>query len=185
MGVAIAILICFNGRGNAETSLTLITGLKMKPSEVERRHQLLKTYFEGRDWDVVGEYSLKRQLVLNSAQLLPNYPFVIDDEWEVEPGRSDQGRGDLIFTDGHGNFAVVEVKYLDLPSQDSPASNRRSKKRRESNREKRRQVEAQAPKYAKRLQEKLRITEPVAAYYFTNDHEKPQQLETPIVQPLD
>ena len=51
----------------------------MQQSEIERRHHLLQTYFEGRDWDVVGEYDLKRQLVLNSSQLLPNYPFVIDD----------------------------------------------------------------------------------------------------------
>ena len=150
----------------------------MKRSEIERRNRLLRNYFDGRDWDAVGEYGLKRELVLNSSQLLPNYSFVIDDEWEVEPGRSDQGRGDLVFTDGQGNFAVVEVKYLDLPSKDSPISNRSGKKRRESNREKRRQVEAQAPKYAKRLREKLGITESVAAYYFTNEYKKPQLLCT-------
>jgi len=71
-----------------------------------------------------------------STQLLPDYPYVIEDEWEVEPGRTDRGRGDLVFTDGAGCFAVVEVKWLDLESTGRTGTTKRT-----SNRKKRRAVE--------------------------------------------
>ncbi|WP_104545313.1 hypothetical protein [Chroococcidiopsis sp. TS-821] len=86
----------------------------MDKSEIEHRNHVLRRYFSGRDWDRNNKYTLKRQLVLSSHQLLPNYPYVIEDEWEVEAGRTDKGRGDLVFTDGTGCFAVVEVKWIDF-----------------------------------------------------------------------
>ncbi len=38
------------------------------------------------------------------------FKFVFDYEWEVEPGLSNKGKGDLIFTDGNNNFLIVECK---------------------------------------------------------------------------
>lgn len=65
--------------------------------ELQRRNRVLRDYFEGRDWDENNEYALKRHLVLNSDRLLPAYPLLVDDEWEVEPNRDQAGRGDLLF----------------------------------------------------------------------------------------
>ena len=59
----------------------------MNQSEFQRRDQLMRAYLQGRDWDGNKEFGLKRHLILNGDELLPDYPFVIDDEWEVEPNR--------------------------------------------------------------------------------------------------
>jgi len=48
----------------------------MNLSQIEHRNQVIRAYFEGRDWDANGEYALKRKLVLNSTKLLPDYPYV-------------------------------------------------------------------------------------------------------------
>ena len=142
----------------------------MNLSDIEHRDQVLRAYFAGRDWDVVGEYGLKRELVLNSLQLLPDYPFLIDDEWEYEPGQTNEGRGDLVFTDGTGRFAVVEVKYLVLNENGSTAGTK-GRTRRGRNTKKRRKVEGQARDYADKLRAKLGDAQSVEAYYFTNDDE--------------
>ena len=84
----------------------------MDAGEVTRRDRVLRDYFEGRDWDKGAEALLTRELVLCSAEVLPAYPFVFDHEWEEVPGRTQDGRGDLLFTDGCGAFAVVEVKSI-------------------------------------------------------------------------
>ncbi|ESA37921.1 hypothetical protein N836_34575 [Leptolyngbya sp. Heron Island J] len=44
----------------------------MNQSDIEHRDQVLRAYFAGSDWDLVGEYGLNRELVLKSSQLLPN-----------------------------------------------------------------------------------------------------------------
>lgn len=143
----------------------------MNQSDIEHRDRVLRAYFAGRDWDVVGEYGLKRELVLRSPQLLPDYPFLVDDEWECEPGRADEGRGDLVFTDGDGRFAAVEVKYLDL-NQNSSAVGKKGSTRRNTNTKKRRKVESQARDYAGKLRAKLNGARSVEAYYFTNDDKR-------------
>ncbi|MCU0569897.1 MAG: hypothetical protein MUF49_25410 [Oculatellaceae cyanobacterium Prado106] len=148
--------------------------------DIESRHKVLCTYFEGRDWDRNGEYVLKRELVLMREQLLPNYPYVIEDEWEVEPGRTDKGRGDLVFSDGMGRFAVVEVKWLDLLDHEQSESTRNGDTRRVSNRKKRRKVEKQALEYAKayeetQLREDVTVLQ-VEAYLFTNDYDRPKRI---------
>lgn len=143
----------------------------MNLSEIEHRNQVLRAYFEGRNWDNNGEYALKRQLVLSSHQLLPRYPYVIEDEWEVEPGRTDKGRGDLVFTDGKGHFAVVEVKWIDIQNSDRVGVTRRG-----SNRKKRRKVEKQAGDYAEILSKKYDCISHIEAYAFTNEQDCPQLL---------
>ncbi len=138
----------------------------MDEQEAQRRDEVLRAYFQGRDWDRNSEFGLKRRLVLD--RLLEGYPYVIDDEWEAVPDRGDRGRGDLVFTDGHGAYAVVEVKYIDLEDTE-----RRGSTRRTSNRKKRRKVEEQARAYARILFERLGPPARVEAYWFTNQHEAP------------
>ncbi|GAB4134287.1 MAG: hypothetical protein Fur0046_05920 [Cyanobacteria bacterium J069] len=146
----------------------------MNHQEIEHRNQVLRGYFAGRDWDQNGEYGLKRTLVLNSDRLLPDYPYVIENEWEVEPGQAHKGRGDLVFTDGAGHFAVVEVKWL---NRIGSGGNRKG--RQERVRVKRHLVRKQALHYAQVYAvSKLEAgviddLNAVAAFVFTNDHDYP------------
>lgn len=68
--------------------------------------------FLGRDWDEGVEPLLVRELVLASRELLPEYPDLVGHEWEPAPGRTSGGRGDLLFMDGQGAYAVVERKSI-------------------------------------------------------------------------
>ncbi|TVQ06772.1 MAG: hypothetical protein EA368_16195 [Leptolyngbya sp. DLM2.Bin27] len=138
----------------------------MNKADIVRRDQVLRAYFAGRDWDDNNEYSLKRKLVLHSHELLPSYPFLIDDEWETEPNRNQAGKGDLLFADGKGRFAVVEVKWLDCDNSGKTAKTRRTQKRKK--------VKDQAVDYANSLAERLKIFAQIEGYWFTNECEKPQ-----------
>jgi hypothetical protein len=141
----------------------------MNLNEIQHRDRVLRAYFEGRNWDHNNEFALKRKLILNSKQILPQFPYVIDDEWEVEPSRTDQGRGDLLFSDGVGNYAVVEVKWIVIEG-----NGRKGTTKRTGNRKKRRDVEKQAIAYADILLKRLEQAEFVAAYIFTNELDRPQ-----------
>lgn len=138
----------------------------MGEAESKYRDQILRAYFKGRNWDANYEFLLKRKLVLNSHELLPSFPFLIDDEWEVEPNRSQQGKGDLLFSDGLGNFAVVEVKYIDLENTGSTASNRRTKKRS--------LVIEQTKEYTNALASHLKKFVKIEGYIYTNEVNAPQ-----------
>ena len=138
----------------------------MNRSEIQHRDQVLRAYFQGRDWDKNEEYTLKRDLVLHSTELLPNYPFLVDDEWEVEANRAQDGKGDLVFTDGEGRYAVVEVKWLDL--------NGSGKTTRTNRNDKRQKVKKQATIYADEWKQKLGGSVQVDAYWFTNEYDRPQ-----------
>jgi hypothetical protein len=138
----------------------------MNKSDMERRDQVLRDYFKGRNWDNNNEYALKRHLVLHSYELLPDYPFLVGDEWEAEPNRGQDGKGDLIFADGAGRFAVVEVKWLDLSTSGDTAQTRRTKKRKK--------VKEQAEKYAQTLAQRLENFIQVEGYWFTNECNGPQ-----------
>jgi len=87
----------------------------------------------GRDWEEGVECAWGREVVLRSAEFLPNYPLLIEYEWEGLPGSTTFGRGDLVFGDGSGHFAVVEVKTIEGSGK---RTNRRTK------------VEEQALRYA-------------------------------------
>jgi hypothetical protein len=129
--------------------------------EIGHRDRILRAYFEGRAWDGNEEFTLKRELVLKSYDILPMYPFLIDSDWEVHPNMAQAGQGDLIFTDGAECFAVVEVKWLDMVSTGSTASTRRTQKRKK--------VKQQATLYGEVLASKLPRTAKVTSYYFTNE----------------
>lgn len=130
-------------------------------AEIGHRDRVLRAYFEGRNWDKNEEYTLKRELVLRSPELLPGYPLVLDDEWEVEPNATQSGKGDLIFTDGMGRFAVVEVKWIDKARTGDTVSSRRTKKRKK--------VKEQAVLYRDVLASRLLSAIQVEGYYFTNE----------------
>lgn len=139
----------------------------MNQTEIEYRNKVIRTYIKNRNWDKNNEYLLKQHLILNNYQLLPQYLFVIEDEWEVECGRADLGLGDLIFTDGNGNFAVVEIKYIDNLSSGSTASNKRTKKRK--------MVQEQSVKYANIYGENNYVKS-IKAFYFTNENPEPIEI---------
>ncbi len=141
----------------------------MNTANLEHRDRVLRAYFEGRNWDQNNEYALRRHLVLHSEALLPTYPFVVDDEWEVQPNRGQEGKGDLIFADGAGRYAIVEVKWLDLTSTGKPASNKRTRKRKK--------VKEQAQEYADCFAQLLQNFVQVEGYYFTNEHQTPQLIQ--------
>ena len=126
------------------------------------RDRVLRAFFTGKDWDENPEAKLKRQLVLEGHPELARFPFLVDDEWEVYPGATNLGRGDLVFTDGQGAFAVVEVKYIDRERTGRTARAKRN--------DSRGKVVEQARLYAARLHgrypELVRMVEPFA---FTNE----------------
>ncbi|WP_239112898.1 hypothetical protein [Halomicronema sp. CCY15110] len=132
-------------------------------AEIGHRDRVLRAYFEGRYWDGNEEFALKRELVLSSSQLLPDYPFVVDDEWEAEPNQGDRGKGDLIFTNGESRFAVVEVKWIDLVRTGKTVRTGRNRDRNK--------VREQAEKYRDILAAKLGPDFHVEGYYFTNEDE--------------
>jgi hypothetical protein len=149
----------------------------MDLKSILHRNQVLHSYFEGRNWHENDEFTLKRELVLNRYILLPEHRYIIEDEWDVIDSRTDLGRGDLVFTDGTGCFAVVEVKWIDLDSGSRAGTTKRT-----SNRKKRRKVEEQAIEYANKYRAKLSDSEfvfvkSIEAFYFTNEANKPISIE--------
>ena len=56
------------------------------------------------------------------------YPYIFRYEYEVNPGYSNHGKGDLIFTDGKNNFCIAEIKSLTIESGTNQC-NKRTKKR--------------------------------------------------------
>lgn len=143
----------------------------MNKTEVKHRDSVLRAYLRGRDWDKNKEYELKRKFVINSVNFIPSYPYLIDDEWEVKPSRAEQGKGDLLFTDGAGRFAIVEVKWIDL---EGPNGSRTGSTRRVSNRKKKKQVEEQAVRYAQALGRILDSFIEIEGYSYTNAETTPQ-----------
>ncbi|MSP54980.1 MAG: hypothetical protein EXR69_05155 [Myxococcales bacterium] len=78
-------------------------------AEAERRDGVLRAYLAGCDWDLTGEASLRRHLVLHSATLLPDFPLLVGLEWSARTGHA----GDLLFFDGDRKLLAVEIKVTD------------------------------------------------------------------------
>jgi hypothetical protein len=135
----------------------------MDKYQIEYRDRVLRAYIRDRNWDKNDEYLLKQQLVKHSTILLPEYPYLIEDEWEVETSQSDKGKGDLVFASEHSRFAVVEIKYIDLRSTGRTASRKRTAKRQE--------VKKQAIDYAATYA--MRQLQNVEAFTFTNEKDLP------------
>jgi hypothetical protein len=132
----------------------------MDHREASRRDATLRAFFDGKDWDKNEEFVLKRELVRRSFELLPGYPLLVEDEWDVVSGMTNHGRGDLVFTDGSGRFAIVETKYIDCSRSGATARAKRT--------DSRGKVWEQAQRYA--MLHRLRDgVEDVTAWYYTNE----------------
>jgi len=69
------------------------------------------------------------QLHLVDSQLLENFPYLVLWEWDVVPDRSDLGKGDLVFTNGCGVYAVIETKYINRNARGKTGRSRRTNNR--------------------------------------------------------
>lgn len=73
----------------------------------------------------MNELLLQRQLIRNVNKLFP-YTILYAQEWEVYPGYSHLGKGDLVFKRPHfKEFLVVETKYLTTNSGKTARNRRR------------------------------------------------------------
>lgn len=129
--------------------------------DILKRDTVLQAYFFLRDWGSNEEFKLARTLVLLRRELLADTPYVYDYEWETRDDDASHGRGDLIFTDGKGKFAVVEIKYIDIHRSGSSARVKRSKRRSH--------VRDQALKYGRHLYISRNEVHSVTAWTFTNE----------------
>lgn len=114
--------------------------------------------------DCDSEPALVQHLLLNLYDYFPNC-YLIECEWEVYPGHSQGGVGDLLFGDGFGRYIVVEVKYIPGCYTGSTAKKRRHKARRT--------VEQQAARYARDVPKRFPHATEIEAYIFTNDWQRP------------
>eukprot|EP00762_Andalucia_godoyi_P004792 ANDGO_07249.mRNA.1 hypothetical protein len=98
----------------------------MEPS-AQVRDAVLRSYIQERTWSINNEFKLLQAFVSRNYSEFPvalrpatdrmtrfhiAHPFLVEYEWEVAESRTDMGKGDLVFTDGGGRFAVVEVKFI-------------------------------------------------------------------------
>lgn len=77
---------------------------------------------------------------------IKDYPLVTDYEYDVEPGKTNSGRGDLILTDGENNYLIVEVKFLSENSGKTARTRRKTQKNK---------VYEQALNYKEKFQKKF------------------------------
>lgn len=82
---------------------------RISRAEAGRRDAVLRAYLSGCDWDLTGEGTLRRHLVLHSDVLVPDYPLLIGLEWSARAGQA----GDLLFFDGVQGLLAVEIKVTD------------------------------------------------------------------------
>ena len=72
--------------------------------EIKNRNKTLKNYLKNRNWDKnpngeLIEFDLIKNVAVNLHKRkldLKNFKYLYDYEWEVESGRSDEGKRDLI-----------------------------------------------------------------------------------------
>jgi hypothetical protein len=79
----------------------------------QSRDSVHRAYLHGKDWDDNDECKLKSSPALARAALLTACPLLVEDELDVVPGKTNEGLGDLVFTDGEGTWAVVDVKLFE------------------------------------------------------------------------
>jgi hypothetical protein len=91
--------------------------------DLPRRDAVLRAYLAQRDWDADPRPILVRRLVTAPPPVLARWPLLADHSWVAMPSRGAEGVGDLVFGDGHGHYAVVEVTAL--PDADDRALPRR------------------------------------------------------------
>jgi len=130
-------------------------------SDYAHRDRVMRAWFDGRTWDSNDEFLLKRRLLAANLPELAVFPLLIDDEWEVVSGETNHGRGDLLFTDGAGAFAVVEVKRFPALFGGKTSRTCRNKKRKA--------VREQAWTYARAVLRNLVDAQSVEVFVYTDD----------------
>lgn len=95
----------------------------MKPSidEIIHRNNTIRNYIRNRTWDnhpkgKIIEFNLVRDVEKNLSIRKPGlskYQYIYDYEWDIVPGESHKGKGDLIFTNKMDSFLIVECKTKD------------------------------------------------------------------------
>ena len=131
-------------------------------AKIEDRDRVIRAYLLGRTWDANPEFGLVRALATSVHPDLATYPYLYNYEWEVQPGFSNAGCGDLVLTDGSGNFAVVEAKFIDVGRTGPTVRVKRTKSRS--------QVRDQALTYADALRRILGVEAiSVRAFSLTNE----------------
>lgn len=137
-------------------------------SEALKRDRELREDLAWTAWPGEHEQGLKALLLSNPPPPLDQFPFVWADEWLVVPGRDDCGKGDLIFTDGQGRFAVVELKWFDHRDTGRTRRARRNHKRNK--------VREQASRYAETFWHLEPAALDVRAFTFGNLYDGPPTL---------
>ena len=131
-------------------------------SECIRRDNVIRPYITNHDWYVSAEFHLVRTLVmkppLHWRPYSRDYPFIFDFEWVNE-----EGKGDLIYTDGNNNFLVVEVKSMCCDGYGSGQTHRTKK------RQKRRDGEKQTEIYSQLWHEKNPQVKKTTGVFVTED----------------
>ncbi len=143
-------------------------------TNIEDEDAGLRARFAARDGSCAGEDQLKCDLVLRPPALLAAFPLVVSDEWEPVPGRTEYGRGDLVFADGRGHYAVVEVKWMNPPGDGRTARRRRNRKRDVA--------PVQAWRYASLLLKVRPDAIDVRVMAFTNDWQHPGLIDLGLAQ---
>jgi len=112
-----------------------------------KRDRILRDYFMGCTWSTNQEFTMIRELLLDSTScLIEQYPLFYDYEYALPLANGNICVGDCLFTDGKNNFMAVEVKSL-LPGELYDLS-RKSTTARKSRQLKRKKVTTQAAHYA-------------------------------------
>ncbi len=98
-----------------------MVNLPLDKDDVQHRHDTISNYIKNRMWDMHPEgkkieFELVREVVENLSKRRPEleeYKYIYNYEWEVIPGETDKGKGDLVFTDGVNKFLIIECKTKD------------------------------------------------------------------------
>ncbi len=118
---------------------------------IEERHtEKLAALYRPRSLNVnEAELQLQRLFVDSCRLKLPSFPYLYDIEWYAgQYGHLNDGRGDLVFTDGCGGFLVVETKVLSDESGKTACTSRKKA---------RKAVKLQAQNYRCKLYEKVKV----------------------------
>ena len=128
------------------------------PSEILRKHKLQTQQHQdhynrcraAHASNELREAELELSLLQHPPPCLKGFPFLYKREW-----KSKSGTGDLVFTDGQGLFAVIEVKHIGNHNC------------RELKRQKRKKVKDQACRYGQEFADQHPFPEVVLAGSFT------------------
>ncbi|MHA1124885.1 MAG: hypothetical protein ACTSO7_06555 [Candidatus Heimdallarchaeota archaeon] len=99
----------------------------------------------------VDEETVLMSFIVSHQKHIPtlcDFPYLLEFEYEIIPGKSNLGRGDLLFSDGENNFLIVETKYL------KKKTTGKTKNKNTTRRKQRRKAEKQVIEYSHDLKNK-------------------------------